>query len=117
MNYKKFIENMDSDIAFEKITDEAKIEEYIKLLEEKKLPEDIFYKEFVSDKFNPNTNQYEDNISYEFLRLRSAEEIDLLYKIQNSDSFKSIAGSLNFFKILTIIFLVIMIVFIIISLI
>ena len=114
MKYKNLI-NILNDDAFVVITDEKEINKYEALLKKNELPEDIFYKEDVQEKYNGNTGQYDKIINYKFFKLLSDDEIDSMYKIRNSNSLKSIARSLNFFKGLTIVFLVIMVIFIILS--
>ena len=99
------------------ITDDKKIKEYETLLEEgKDLPEGVTYDSNERQYIYTDDGEVLNSCAYTFYEIMAEEEIEDAIKIKNSNSLADMAKSLRFFKVLTIVSLIILLILVIISL-
>ncbi|MBQ7977723.1 MAG: hypothetical protein IJ301_03970 [Clostridia bacterium] len=114
MDYESILESIDDEIALKRITDERKIKEYNELLDNQEaLPENVLYKtreEYISVGY-----EYKLSIKHEFYEVKSLEEVELSLKMENTRNLKNISNNINFFKVLTVVNIIISITILILS--
>ena len=99
------------------ITDDKKIKEYETLLEEgKDLPEGVTYTTKTNEEYPEDGSEIRTYTEYTFYEIMAEEEIEDAIKIKNSNSLADMAKSLRFFKVLTIVSLIISLILVIIGL-